>query len=349
MRKAEGSLLTYVDPIRDNSWDEMLATVDGTTFFHHAAWARVLHLTYGYSPMYFLGGTDMETLVCPLMEVDSRLSGRRGIALPFTDECDILGNPANFRRLFHRLLTLGKERRWKYLELRGAKQLPDDSIASVSFHGHKLALETDPAKIFARFSGAVRTAIRKAEQWRLEVDITQSSEAVRMFYQLLCKTRSRHGMPPQPLRFFENICTEVIQKGLGYTVLARHAGVPVAGAVFFHSSNKAIYKFAASDEQFKHLQANNLVLWKAIEFYAEKGFSSMDFGRTSLSNSGLRRFKLAWNTQERPISYVRFENKTNAFVTTRDQASGSWFTELYKLLPPSLGRFVGAALYKHLA
>src|SRR6202044_4760 len=80
-----------VDPVGLTDWDASLAGQPQTSIFHGAAWAAVLKGTYGYKPKYFTIRQDggLRSLL-PLMEVDSWLSGRRGISLPFTDECEPL-------------------------------------------------------------------------------------------------------------------------------------------------------------------------------------------------------------------------------------------------------------------
>jgi len=53
-----------------------------STVFHTAAWARVLHESYGYDPTFItvIDGRDLMALI-PLMDVNSILTGRRGVSL----------------------------------------------------------------------------------------------------------------------------------------------------------------------------------------------------------------------------------------------------------------------------
>jgi hypothetical protein len=339
-----------VNPLEDTQWDARMATYPSATFFHGAAWARVLHDTYGFSPVYFaLSEAGHLPALLPMMEVDSWLTGRRGISLPFTDECAPLCSDADsFHRLFHEVRQYAKDRAWKYVEVRGGRTWFGDAPASTSFWGHRLDLRADEETLFARVEGSVRRAVRKAEQSGLTVEFSQDLEAVRAFHELLCLTRKHHGVPPQPFRFFQNIHRHILTQNHGWVALARHAQVPVAGAVFFHFGASAIYKYGASDDRYQHLRANNLVMWQAIKRYAVQGFSVLDFGRTSLGNEGLRRFKLGWGTTERPIDYVRHDPRTGGFVTAKDESSG-WHNRVFRLLPIPISRMIGAAFYRHVA
>lgn len=171
---------------------------------------------------------------------------------------------------------------------------------------------------------------------------------VRVFYALLCQTRRRHGLPAQPFRFFAHIHRHILAPNHGQIVIARQGSRAVAAAVFFHFGGQAIYKFGASDERLQHLRANNRVMWDAIKWHAGQGFTSLDFGRTSLDNAGLRKFKLGWGAVERRIDYVRHDLRTGSFATVPDAAAG-WHNHIFRLLPVSLSRLAGSVLYRHVA
>lgn len=131
-------------------------------------------------------------------------------------------------------------------------------------------------------------------------------------------------------------------------VLVRLRQKPVAGAVFFHFGQTAIFKYGASNDVFHSLRVNNLAMWQAIKNYARKGFATLDFGRTSLDNGGLRRFKLSWGAEERLIEYFKFNRRTDSFVGARNDF-WEWHSSIFKLLPTGVARLIGMALYKHIA
>lgn len=343
-------MIQRVNPLEDADWDATVKTYPSASFFHSAAWARVLHETYGYAPAYLRDDEgESQPAFLPLMEVDSWLTGRRGISLPFTDDCGALGADAgSFQRLYQAALALARTRGWKYLELRGDRQFLAEAPASESYFGHTLALHPDEAKLFAGVDDSGRRAVRKAEASGLAVTFSQDPEAMTAFYGLLCRTRQRHGLPPQPFRFFQTIHRHVIAQNLGTVALARLGDEPVAGAVFFHHGSNVIYKFGASNDRFQHLRGNNLVMWRAIARFARNGFTSLDFGRTSLCNRGLRQFKGGWGTTEHCIDYVRFDCRSAQFRRSEDRSSG-WHTKVFNALPSFVSRPIGATLYRHIA
>jgi lipid II:glycine glycyltransferase (peptidoglycan interpeptide bridge formation enzyme) len=242
---------------------------------------------------------------------------------------------------------LAASRDWKYFEIRGGITSAERAIPSMTFYGHTLDLRSGPEALFTRFAGSVRRAIRKAELCDLNVRISQSEEAMLEFYRLHVRTRRRHGLPPQPASFVLKIHNEIIKPGFGFVVLASKGSRPVAAAVFFNTGKKAVYKFGASDERLQNLRGNNLVMWKAIQFLAQKGFDSLHLGRTSRENGGLRRFKLAWGTVEEPLEYFRFGTRAHDWIAARDNVSG-FHNALFARLPLTINRLAGAMIYPHL-
>ena len=339
-----------LDPVFCLDFDVTLSRISGSCIFHSAAWAKTLEASYGYKPLYLAveDGSNVRSLL-PLMEVNSRLTGHRGIALPFTDECvPLYQDPSSAHRLVQVAVGLGKTRGWKSVEFRGARELFPDAPAAVSYYGHRLKLDDCDETMFGRFDGSTRRAIRKAEKSGVTATVSGGMDAVKTFYSLHCKTRQRHGLPPQPFVFFRNICRHILSQGLGMVVAANWQGRPIAASIYFQFGTRAIYKFGASDESHQELRGANLVMWEAIKRLARNGAATLDFGRTSVSNEGLRRFKLNWGTEEYKIEYVKYDLLRNTFVTEKDATTG-WHNWVFRALPPTISRIIGTAFYRHLA
>jgi hypothetical protein len=339
---------TLVNPVHETDWDELVLAHPDVTFFHSRAWAKVLSKTYGHKPVYLRCVTGGKPLaLVPMMDVQSPLTGRRGVCLPFTDFCaPLMYGGSDHALIIDLLCEIARERKWKHFEIRDAKAL-GPAVSSTSFYGHKLQLCRNPETLFKRLKGAVRTAIRKAERGGLTAEVTWDREAIIHFYRLHAPTRRRHGLPPQPMSFFMNIYDEVIKPRLGFVVLVKSGSEPVAAGVFCLFGRNSIYKFGASDETQRELRGSNLMMWEGIRFLAENGADSLHLGRTSLDNDGLRRFKLGWGTEEEMIEYRKFDTSIRKWVTGRDAVSG-FHTAVFSRLPLALNRLAGSILYPHL-
>src|SRR5687767_9498596 len=117
--------IATLDPTKNSTWDESMAALPGYTFFHSSAWAKVLRDSYQNQPMYLaLQGKDGALGGLPIMEVNSFLTGRRGVSLPFTDECAPLPtDPRESRPLLEKAIDLGRERGWRYFSCHGGGRL----------------------------------------------------------------------------------------------------------------------------------------------------------------------------------------------------------------------------------
>jgi len=180
------------------------------------------------------------------------------------------------------------------------------------------------------------------------VNFETGMAALRTFYALHCGTRQRHGLPPQPWRFFENIQRYMLEMGQGFVATVKLEEQPLAAAVFFWHGRQAFYKFGASDYAWQQLRPNNLMMWSAMQHCAERGLHSLHLGRTSLSNEGLRRFKLGFGSAEEEIHYAKYDFASERFVPDRDRAEG-WFNRVFARLPLPMLRLAGTVLYPHLS
>ena len=341
--------MRIVDPVNDPGWDHVVAFHRDAGCFHTSAWAKVLHQTYNHRPFYlqFSRGRRLAALI-PLMEVRSLFTGRRGVCLPFSDACEpLVFDPEAVSLLRDQLVRFAQERRWKHLEIRGGKFFQLAASSATKFYGHTLDLRSGVEELSTRFTSPVRRAIRKAERSDVSAVVARNRAAINDFYHLHAQTRRRHGLPPQPASFFLNIYEHLINRGLGFIVLARHETRPISAAIFFRFGKNALYKYGASDKRFQEFRANNLVMWHGIQFLARNGAEKLHFGRTDCENDGLRRFKLSWGTKEETIDYFRVDPSARECLVSAPSDSG-FHKKIFARLPLAVNRLAGAMIYPHL-
>jgi hypothetical protein len=340
-----------VDPLTNGAdWDQLVLIHPDATIFHSSAWAKVLSKTYGHQPFYLhVSYPAGSTVLIPLMEIRSAITGRRGVCVPFSDCCAPLVSDVNSPPMAHEpILSLARERRWKYVELRGGDDMmPASASPAVTFYGHSLPLTLPLDDLWLGCSSSVRRGVRKATQNGLKVQITDERDAITQFFKLHTKTRRRHGLPPQPLTFFLSIYEEVVKAGHGFVVLGRKESRVVSAAIFFKFGRNALYKFGASDNAFQELRGNNLTMWEGIKYLAQAGCERLHLGRTSVDNDGLRHFKLGWGTAEEKLNYFAYDLATQDWKkSARDGAR--FHHKIFGNLPLSVNRLAGTLIYPHL-
>ena len=339
--------IEIINPIEYPKWDELLLTSDQSVFFQTSAWAKVLCESYNYKPLYFITkDNDRLSSLIPVMEVNSFLTGKRGISLPFTDYCrPIADSEEQQNTLTQNLIEYGKQAGWKHLELRGGMNYLENSPASATFVSHALDLSGGEQEVFKSFRDSTRRNIKKAVKSDIQVTFENSWQAVETFYRLNSITRKHHGIPPQPKSFFKKVFEHIISRNKGIVAIASHKGIPVAGAVFFHLGKKALFKYGASLRQYHHLRPNNLVMWEVIKRYLQEGYQYFSFGKTETHNKGLMQFKKGWGTRERLIYYYPYDLKKDQFIARKKTFKSSY--HIFKLLPEPLLKLAGNILYRH--
>src|SRR4030065_2740482 len=121
--------LKVINPLDYPEWDKLVLSTRGYSFFHSAAWARVLNESYGYKPLYLTLIDDGRLLsLIPCMEIKSILTGKRAVSLPFTDYCEPIFSPllenegegfeTPLSMILNAIISYGKEASWKSIELR---------------------------------------------------------------------------------------------------------------------------------------------------------------------------------------------------------------------------------------
>lgn len=341
--------IAVVNPTTDDRWNENIAKFESSTIFHTSNWAHLLAECYGFKPKY-LTLFDEGVLRCclPLMEVNSIFTGRRAVSLSFSDYCGaLLNEKKDFRMLLGHALQLGKANRWSYLEFRGEQQLEGENAAKLYAH-HEIELQANAEVMQSRLRESTARNIRKAIKEGITVIMDQSSDAVEEYYRLHCVTRRRQGVPPQPFEFFQKVHQHLIAKGLGFTALACQGQTIIAGIICLHFGRRAIYKYGASDLNFQHLRANNLLLWESIKRCAREGCRYFSLGRTDLDNEGLITFKNGWGGAVTTLSYHRYDFASSRFLARDQQCSSHGYKILLQRLPIAALRFLGRIAYRHM-
>jgi len=304
--------LNVIDPRTAPEWDAFVKSHPEATVFHTSGWARVILDTYRYKPLYHVARGEGGTLraAVPLMQVDGLLTHRRLVGLPFSDTCaPLLADGPEGCELMDQLKSAGEQHGAGHVQVRGRGGAATESAgftAGTTFFQHIIPILPHAEEMEKRLHSSARRAIRKAEKEGITVRISTNPADMRHFYRLMVMTRKKHGLLPQPWRFFKNIQKYMMDTGAGYLLLAEHGGKPIAGDLLLKFRDQMVYKFNASDPRHLHLRPNNVLLWQAMRLSASLGCKTLDLGRCDEDNEGLRRFKLLWGSDETTLSYFSY-------------------------------------------
>jgi CelD/BcsL family acetyltransferase involved in cellulose biosynthesis len=340
-----------IDPRTEPGWDAFAVAHPAASVFHTSAWCRVLADTYGFKPNYAAAFDDDGVIraAVPLMLVDSWLTSRRLVGLPFSDLCTPLVADEEYGlAALQAAQSQVDELGASMLEMRGRCAFDAGALGftnGTNFLRHIIPLEADEGAMRRRLHDSAKRAIKKAEREGITVRERNDIGAMREFYRLTVMTRRKHGLLPQPWRFFRNLHKHLFETGQGRLLLAEHGGKVIAGDLLLRFRDELVYKFNASDPAFLHLRPNNLLLWEAMRTGGAQGCTSLDLGRCDLDNEGLRRFKLLWGSNEETLSYYYYPSNRGPSGLLSARSSRAALAMFVKFAPTVALEGVGAALY----
>lgn len=342
-------------PLTDSRWDRFVEEHPRASVFHTSAWLTALHRTYGYEPVAFTTSAANQDLKNALVfcRVESWLTGRRLVSLPFSDHCDPLVEQEDATAIMTRLAEQElSQNHWKYVEIRPLQPvavLPPLCQTAVAYAFHQLDLTRDLDTIFCKFhKNSIQRKIQRAEREGLEYREGTTAEFLDQFYGLFKVTREKHRVPPQPRKWFVNLI-ECLGSALKIRV-AYKEGKAVAAMITVRHKDTLIYKYGCSDPQFNNLGSMHLLYWRAIQEAKAEGLRTFDLGRTDLDQQGLITFKNRWGAKQSTLTYSRYstsQSSTHFF----DVSTGNWKARTGQFvlshLPSRVITKIGELLYGH--
>lgn len=283
------------------------------------------------------------------MLVRSKITGNRLVSLPFSDFCEpLLSSIDESEKIKEAVFNYCDEQNLKFIEFRSSEtKFPFETELFRTDLRHILFLNKTEDDLYKLFSENTKRNIKAAGKEGVKISVDNTSEGIKKFYELQCITRRKHGLPPQPYKFFKSIFENIISKGLGEIIFAYNNSKPVTALIFFITGEKVLYKFGASSENDLPRGTNHLLMWEAIKKYNQRGFKQFDFGRTETEHEGLRRFKLGFGAEERIIYTTRYDTKTKSFVSSDSKTTGI-HNKIFQRLPIKILKIIGDSLYKHI-
>lgn len=334
-------------PAKTENWDNIIHELGGS-IFHTANWCEVLSQSYNYRARYFgIFDHDQIVGVVPVMEIDSFITGKRGVSLPFSDYCFALfPDKVDVQAVLSDIADFGKKSGWKSIEFRGLNYPGGNEFVSDSYYVHQIDLKKPFEEVVKTFRRQNRMNIKKAVKNNIRIKIENTREAITKFYQLNCKNKKKNGVPPAPLHFYQKIYEYVISEGLGNIFVAKLADKTISMGMAFQFGDQVLLKYMAQDYQYHQYRPNNLLIHDAIKHYAGSTWKTFCFGRTGMDNEGLCQFKKGWGTNVDVINYynISLEKKTKTGYMGIYKNNKKYFSKM----PLWMLKMVGNMMYKHI-
>jgi CelD/BcsL family acetyltransferase involved in cellulose biosynthesis len=344
-----------IEPLKDRRWDEFVWRHPQASVFHSTAWLTALSRTYGYEPIAYTTSPVGQRLRngIAFCRVESWLTGRRLVSLPFSDHCEpLVDTPGDLEIIAVALEQEARRGHWRYIEMRPLQRfeiVTSLQHATVPYTLHKLDLSTDIDTLFRNcHKNSTQRKIVRAEREGLLYREGTTTELLNHFYRLLANTRKRHSRPPQPRNWFVNL-VDCFGDALKIRV-AYKGDQPVASVLTIRHKDTMVYKYGGSDLRFNSLGGMHLLLWTAIREAKSSGLHCFDFGRSEAGQNGLITFKQRWGSTQSSLIYSRYGLSDHA-AHMFESSAANWKSRIAKYLltrmRPGILSLAGRALYRH--
>jgi Acetyltransferase (GNAT) domain len=338
------------NPLEDPRWTEFGQQHGRFSIFHTTGWLEALRRTYGYKPVVYTTSRPGAKLTNGVVfcRIDSWLTGRRLVSLPFADHCEPLVENSNDRdEIFNFLQAALEAEKLKYIEVRPlTAEVPAQPAIqnSNSFCFHALDLSPSLADLFRGLhKDSTQRKIRRAEREGLSYESGRSPTLLKEFYRLCLLTRQRHKLPPQPFEWFQNLAFCLGDRVRVHAAFKK--GSAIASMVTLHSGSSLVYKYGASDASLHNLGGMPFLFWRAIQEAKAEGLRELDLGRSDSDNEGLITFKERLGAARSTLTYKRLFAQSHARATSGYAMKVA--TRAMGYLPASWLITAGRLLYKH--
>jgi len=218
---------------------------------------------------------------------------------------------------------------------------------SATFLRHALDLRPPLPALFDRLhKSCFQRRIRRAEKEGLTYAEGTSDSLLRQFYSLLVLTRRRHGVPPQPLAWFQNL-RDCFGDAIKIGVASKDSR-PIASMLTLQYKTTIVYKYGCSDAAFHRFGAMPFLFWQKIQRAKAEGAAEFDLGRSDVDDWGLIAFKNRLGAAATPLTYYRYPAISAAPAVLSGFMQHRKVSAVSAHLPSVLLRAAANFLYRHI-
>ena len=313
-------------------------------------------MTYGYEPVVYTNSPPEQELTdgIVLCRVESWITGRRLVSLPFSDYCEpLVTDHVSAETLLSAVREDARTQGWQYAELRplaGVNGQAQHFQVVDQYYLHRLDLSPSLGELVQSFhKSSVQRKIKRADRESLVYREGRSELLLRDFCRLFLLTRRRHLVPPQPINWYRNLI-KCFGENLKIRVAYKNEN-PVASILTIRDKKSLVYKYGCSDPTFHNLGAMQFLFWNAIQDAKGCGLQIFDFGRSEIANNGLVTFKGHWGTTRTKLIYLKFTGRHSSrewLDTNRASWTMQFARKICSHMPSWLLSTAGRIGYRHI-
>ncbi|WP_338663900.1 FemAB family XrtA/PEP-CTERM system-associated protein [Pararoseomonas sp. SCSIO 73927] len=293
-----------IRPLEDaasGAWDRFVQATPDATFFHLAAWRRVIAEAFGHATHYAYAEQDGAVVgVLPLARIRTRLFGDALVSTPFC----VYGGPVSSTpeaaaALEDHAHDLMRRTGVPCLEFRrlGAPDLGWQERPPL-YYTFRKPITGDAEADMKAIPRKQRAVVRKGLGNGLATVVNGDTN---MLHRVYAESVRNLGSPVFSRHYFRLLGTAF--PGMSDVLTVLHEDRPVASVLSFHFRDEVLPYYGGGTRAARALAANDVMYWEVMRRAgAERGARVFDFGR-SKSGTGAFDFKKNWGFAPQPLHY----------------------------------------------
>ncbi|WP_263771508.1 FemAB family XrtA/PEP-CTERM system-associated protein [Propionivibrio soli] len=338
--------LLSVDEAGGRRWDAFVNTCPRATFFHRAAWQRIIEEIFKH-PTYFLYAErgDIIEGVLPLAHVKSLMFGNALVSLPFAVYGGIAANSEEAAQMLeNEAQALAIELGVEHLEFRNCEQHHADWPRQDLYVTFRKTLEPDVEANMLTIPRKQRAMVRKGIKNGLRSEIDNTADR---FFSLYADNVHRHGTPALPKRYFDSL-QRVFGDDCEILTVVGPEGRPLSSVLSFYFRDEVLPYYAGDDLSARELAGNDFKYWELMRRACERGIRVFDYGR-SKQGTGSYAFKKNWGFEPQPLYYEYCLYKREGIPQNNpNNAKYRLLIEAWRRMPIGLANWLGPFIVRNL-
>ncbi len=330
------------------AWDAFVDAMPEGTFFHRAAWSRVIQKAFGHRTFFAFAERDGAiTGVLPLAQVKTLLFGNTLVSNPFCVYGGLLSaDTDSAAALEAHAASLLRSTGASVLEFRD--RIPAETGSEwvgrpdlyVTF---RKPIEADHERNMKAIPRKQRAMVRKGIQYGL-TSVCHRDTAV--LHRAYAESVRNLGTPVFSRRYFDILLDLFGDAADIVTVL--DDGRPIAAVMNFYFRDEVLPYYGGGTAQARHRAGNDFMYWEVMRRAAERGFRLFDFGRSKVG-TGAHAFKHNWGFTPAPLHY-RYRLAPGAAIPDHNPLNPKYrlFIAAWKRLPLPVANVLGPPIVRGL-
>ncbi len=289
--------------------------------FQSAPWGKAYGETYGVVPEYLVLAGEQGNIRGSILFFKNKIAG-----LPFL-KFFLRGGPV-FRSeedcalVLAALFNKAREGNVKSISIDSAYQSPtlrpifeQAGFRPIEKYYFTIDLQKSAESLYNDLNRLIRKNIRRAREKSIAVVEIETSDSglLQEYYRLAKYTAERGSIKAQTVNAYQSIFENLSSGGnVKYYLAKLSDGTFISGCMILMWRGTAFYYGTGSDPRYFGYNAQDLLLWHAIESLRKKDFTAFNLmdvagGPRSEKEEGIFRFKRHWAGKETPSLYYHYQ------------------------------------------